>query len=81
MDDDKRLIDSSNNSNDNAKKTMGKATNEPQQFRAPLISSDMTSSDASVEAGLDVNGNQYSKLCSVVDKLQDHEWYVISIRL
>lgn len=68
VDDDKRVVGSNC-----AKKPTGKALNE-QQRRAPVVSIDMTSSDASVEAGLDVYGNHYSKLCSVVDKLQDHEW-------
>lgn len=36
--------------------------------------SDLTSSDNSIEGGLDVYGNQYGKLCSIVDKLQDHQW-------
>lgn len=71
MDDDKKLKEIK--IHESAKKSIVKVLNEP-HHRAPIVSSDMTSSDASVEAGLDVHGNHHSKLCSVVDKLQDHEW-------
>lgn len=32
------------------------------------------SSDISTNAGLNTSGNNYGKLCKVVDKLQDPEW-------
>ena len=72
MDDEKRVKDIK--IQESAKKPIVKVLTDQKNHRAPIVSSDMTSSDASVEVGLDVHGNHYSKLCSVVDKLQDHEW-------